>query len=254
MNKAASRRISGSRHFKRALAALLLPALIGAAGAQEWTVEVKAVNGRISYSHEQPCPVGEQATFTGRPRMRGPGEPVEMIFNSLLNRPQDGLFRLDYQVELAGKNGGRPPFQAAGKALLRPGKPVLAAEAGGWKFFLKLHGKAARKYPQKKSGTLETRLKCGRVSYPANFAYLPGEQYSTVIYKEEEERVTRFTAGLLPNHPAVDGTFLLQYALLLKEGGETLSEGQGELILAPGGARQTVAAGKDCVFSARALR
>ena len=138
--------------------------LVGAAGAESWTVKVKAVNGRAAYSHTQPSPLGKQTSFDGKPRMRGGGPARELIFNSFLNAPEDGLFRLDYQVEVADKSRARPPFQAAGKILLRPGKPVLAAEAGGWKFIVELEGKAGEKSRAERSGTLETVLKCGRVS------------------------------------------------------------------------------------------
>ncbi len=226
----------------------------GAAGAEAWTVKMKAVNGRAAYSHAQASPLGKQSNFNGKPQMRGGGPARELIFNSFLNKPEDGLFRLDYQVEVAGEQRARPPFQAGGKVLLRPGKPVLAAEAGGWKFIVELQGEAGEKSLQERSGTLETRLKCGRISYPANFVYLPDEQYSAVLYTQEGDTVRKFMVGLLPKSPGEGGTFLLQYTLLLKEGGEILAEGQGELIMEPGGEKLTAAAGKDCVFSARALR
>jgi len=77
-------------------------------------------------------------------------------------------------VELGGPHRARPPFQAQGKVLLRPGKPVTAAEAGGWKFIVELAGEAAGK-PGQAPGKLETVLKCGRDSYPASFVYLSDE-------------------------------------------------------------------------------
>lgn len=226
----------------------------GAAGAEGWKVHAKAVNGRVSYSHTQASAVGKQATFDGKAQVRGGGPAREIIFNSFLNPPEGGLFRLDYQVEIVGGNRARPPFQVGGKVPLRPGKPVLAAEAGGWKLILELQGKAEGRSRKRGPGTLETRLKCGRTSYPANFMYLPDEQYSAVLYSEEGDTVRRFMVGLLPKSSGMDGTFLLQYTLLLKEGGETLAGGEGELILVPGGEKLTAAAGKDCVFSAKALR
>ncbi len=225
----------------------------GTARAEGWTVRVKAVNGRETYSHEQASPAGKQASFAGRPQMRGGGPARELILHTYLHAPEDGRLRLDYQVELAGEQKSRPPFQAQGKVLLRPGKPVLAVEAGGWKFIVELRGTAEGKARGSAGGTLETSLKCGRVSYPANFAYLPDEQYSAVLYSGSGDEPRRFMVGLLPNGAALDGTFLLQYTLLLKEGRETLAEGKGELLLAPGGGKRTAPAG-DCVFSARALR
>lgn len=226
----------------------------GAAAAESWTVAVKAVNGKVTYSHEQSVPVEKQTNYAGKTRMRGPGPSREIIFNSYLKRPEDGLFRLDYQVEVTGEQKARPPFQAQGKVLLRPGKQVLAAEAGGWKLIFEVKGKLEGTPPKNNAGTLETTLKCGRASYPANFVYLPDEQYSVVVFSGEGDAPLKFMAGLLPNGSALDGTFLLQYTLQLKEGGETLVSNQGELMLEPGGEKSSAAAGKDCVFSARALR
>jgi len=226
----------------------------GAAGAEAWTVKMKAVKGREAYSHTQEINLGEQADFSGKPQMRGGGPAREIIFNSFLNPEEDGLYRLDYQVEVTGRQRARPPFQAAGKILLRPGKPVLAAAAGGWKFILELQGEAGEKSRGQRSGSIETSLKCGRDSYPASFVYLPDEQYSAVLYTEKYETVRKFMVGLLPKSSGIDGTFLLQYTLLLKEGSETLAGGQGELILAPGDGKHKASAGKGCVFTARALR
>jgi len=236
------------------LALFSLALCLPAAAEDSWTVMVKAVNGRVSYSHAQACPVREQRAYSGKAQARGGGPAREITVNSFLNEPEEGSFRFDYQVAVAGGNRARPPFQAAGKVLLRPGKPVLAAEAGGWKLILELQGTTEGKYPRIETGTLETRLKCGRDSYPANFVYLPDEQYSAELFSGEDDTVRRFMVGLLPNGPALDGTFKLQYTLLLKDGGETLADSQGELILAPGGGKKSAFAGKDCVFSAKALR
>jgi len=225
-----------------------------ARAAESWTVKMKAVNGRVSYSHALASPVREQVNYSGKAQVRGGGPEREITFNSFLNRPENGYFRLDYLVEIVGENRARPPFQVAGKVLLRPGKPVLAAEAGGWKLVLELQGTAEGKFPRIETGTLETRLKCGRDSYPAAFVYLPDEQYSAVLFGGSDEAVNKFMVGLLPDSSGLDGTFRLQYTLLLKDAGETLASGQGELILAPGGDKRSASAGKDCVFSAKALR
>ncbi|MCM2266290.1 MAG: hypothetical protein NDI60_00795 [Elusimicrobiales bacterium] len=239
--------------FRLLLLLCLAPGL--AAAAQEgWTVKVRAINGRYTYSHEQPVSLRKQENFTGVPRMRGGGPERELIFNSYLNSPQDGLLRLDYQVELGGENTARPPFQAAGKVLLRPGKPVLAVDSGGWKIVLELEGSAEGEYARGGTSTLEVSLKCGRDAYPAKFTYLPEHQYSAILYSAAGDAVRKFMVGLLPNNPGIDGEFKLQYTLLLREGAETLASGQGELILAPGGPRRSAAAGKDCVFSAKASR
>lgn len=230
---------------------LLCPA--ATAAAESWLVKMKAVNGKATYSHNQQGALGQHVNFAGKPQMRGGGPARELIFNTYLNKPEDGLLRLDYQVELGGEGKGRSPFQAQGKVILRPGKPVLAAEAGGWKFIVELAGAAEGKPPRAPGGTLAARLKCGRDAYPVNFVYLPDEQYSAVLQYEEGDAVRRFMLGLLPNSPGVDGTFKLQYTLQLKEGSELLAGGQGELILAPGSGTVSAAAGR-CTFTAKALR
>jgi len=224
----------------------------GTAGAETWTVSLKAMNGRGTYTHELELPVGKQTTFDGAPATRG-WPRRGLIFNAYLNKPEGGLFRLDYMAELTGKNAARPPFQAAGKVALRPGKPVLAAEASGWKLILELRGKAESGARKNGNGVIRTSLKCGRDEHTANFAFLPDQQYTVVTYSQDDEAVRRFMVGLLPNGSALDGGFLLQYTLQLKEGAETLAEGQGELILNPGGGKRRAAAG-GCVFSAKAAR
>ena len=228
--------------------------LAGPARAETRTVEMKAVKGRVSYSYTQALSVGKQATYSGKSKVRGGGPAREVIFNSFLNELEEGVFRLDYQAEVSDKSRARPPFQVAGKVLLRPGKPVLAAEAGGWKFILELKGEAVEKSRTENSGTIETILKCGRVSYPAKFVYLPDEQYTAVLFTQSGDTVTKFMVGLLPKFSGMDGTFLLQYTLQLKEGGETLAGGDGELILTPGDGKHSAPVGKNCVFTAKTLR
>ena len=242
------------KRFKILFLFCLMFCSAGAAGAEGWTLKIKAVSGRVSYSYTQKIPLGEQINYVGKAQVRGLGTAREITVNSLLNRPEDGLFRLDYQVELSGEQQARPPFQFAGKVLLRPGKPVLAVEAAGWKLILELQGTAEGKARKKGTATLEISLKCGRASYPASFVYLPDEQYSAVLFSGSDEDARKFMVGLLPDSPAVDGTFLLQYTLLLREGGDTLADNQGKLILEPGGEKRTAAAGRDCVFSAKALQ
>lgn len=233
------------------LLVILLPVL---AGAQEWVVSMKAVNGKASYSCSRKSPAGEQAGYSGKAKVRGPGRRAEAIFNTYLNEPRDGVFRLDYQAEVSWGNRVRPPFQASGKVLLVPGRPVIAAEAGGWKLILELEGEPEGKPPKARMGTLEAKLRCGRKSYPVSFLYLPEEQYSAVLYEEKDEEVGRFMVGLLPNFPSAGGEFKLQYTLQLKDGRDMLSSESGELILKPGGKKRRAAAGKRCVFYARALR
>lgn len=223
------------------------------ARAEGWTVRMKAVNGRDSYVRTQASPIGKQANYAGKAVTRGGGPARDVIFNTYLHNQDGGLFRLDYQVEVAGDEPARPPLELAGKILLRPGKQVVAAEAAGWKLILELQGEAEGKPTAFNAGTLEASLKCGRASYPVSFVYLPDEQYSAVLFTGDDgER--KFMAGLLPKSPGVDGNFLLQYALQLKEGSETLVNNSGELVLAPGEGKMTAAAGKGCVFSAKAVR
>lgn len=227
--------------------------LAGTAAAEDWIVLVKAVNGRVTYAHDQALPLRRQTSFAGKARQRGMGPAREMIFNAYLNTPEDGVLRLDYQVEVAGEHKARPPFQAQGKVLVRPGRPLLAVQAGGWKLIFELRGEAGGKGADN-AGTLEAALKCGRASYPVKVAYLPNEQYSVVLYEQDGETVRKLIVGLLPNTSALDDDFTLQYAFMLREGGDTLAEKQGDLVLTPGGDRRTVNSGKNCVFSAAARR
>lgn len=238
--------------FRLLLPLCLAPGL--AAAAEGWTVKLKVQNGRATYSHEQPMAAKTQENFAGRPRMRGGGPELGLIFNAYLHPAEDGLFKLDYQVELGGDKRALPPFQASGKVRLPAGKPVLAVESGGWKVILELEGESEGEYPKNWQQTIDAALKCGRISYQAKFSYVPQDQYSVVLYNEKDDAVRKFMLGLLPNSPGLDGEFKLQYTLLLKEGRETLAGGDGELILAPGGGRRSAAAGKNCVFSAKALR
>ena len=232
-----------------------LPAFLsGAAGAETCSINMKAVNGGVSYSHTQPCSTGEQNNFSGPVKMRGRGPTREIIFTSLLNEGDEGGFRLDYQFDVVGENSARPPFRVGGKVMLRPGKQVLAASAGGWKYYLELEADSNVEKFEGEDHTVEARLKCGRSSFPVSFTYLPDEQYSAVLFKESGDTVEKFMIGLLPNSPGVDGTFGLQYTVLLKEGAEIVSSAQGKLVLSPDGEQETASAGKGCVFSAKASR
>ncbi|MDA8244918.1 MAG: hypothetical protein M0025_12475 [Elusimicrobia bacterium] len=224
------------------------------ARAEDWTVRMKAVNGRQTYSVSLKNSPGRQAAYDGKAGARGPGASSDVIFKTYLDSPREGVFRLDYQAEVAGKNRARPPFQAAGKVLLLPGKPVLAADAGGWKLILELEGEYEGKPPRPGSGVLDAKLKCGRYSYPVSFAYLPNEQYSAVVYGGSDEEPLKFMIGLLPAAAGADGEFELQYTLQLKEGAETLADSSGSMVLEPGGPRPAASAGKGCVFSAKASR
>lgn len=248
-------RTEAGNKLAAAVLSLLLAAAAGPAAAEGWRVNVKAVNGRVTYSRGQPVVPGRPSSYDGKADVRGGGPASDVTLNLYLKEQgESGIFRLDYQAEVSGANRARPLFQAGGKVLLRPGKPVLAASAGGWKLILELNGETEGKPPKAENGTLETSLKCGRVSYPASFLYIPQEQYSAVLYSDAGGAVSKFMLGLLPNSPGVDGTFLLQYTLLYKDGSETVAENQGELILSPGGPKLTGAAGKNCVFTAKALR
>lgn len=236
------------------LAAAVFSALCLPAGAAEdCSVRMKAVNGGISYSRTQPCRPGEQVTYSGPARLQGRGERREIIFNSFLNEGGDGGYRLDYQVEIAGENRARPPFQAQGKALLRPGRPLMAASAGGWRYYLELLAPKAGGYTGTGEHTIDAKLKCGRLTFPASFAYLPGEQYTAVLYEETGGGVRKFMLGLLPGQPGATAAFSLQYTLQLKEGSEVMADARGELALEPGEGKVLAAAG-GCVFSASASR
>jgi len=91
-----------------------------AAGAEVWTVELKAVEGRVTYQHGLATTVGKQSSFAGQPRVRGGGPARELIFHSFLNKPVDGYFRLDYMAELAGENRARPAFSGGRQGAAAP--------------------------------------------------------------------------------------------------------------------------------------
>ena len=116
-----------------------------------------------------------------------------------------------------------------------------------------LRGEAEPGARKNGNGVIRASLKCGLDEHAANFAFLPDQQYTIITYSQDTDAPRRFMVGLLPNGSALDGSFKLQYTLQLKEGPETLAEGQGELILSPGGGKSGAAAG-DCLFSARASR
>jgi hypothetical protein len=236
-------------------AAILLSLAAPGAAGETCLLKMMAVNGGVSYSHDLPVEPGERASYHGPARRRGRGPLRDIIFNALLNEAGKGGFRLDYQVEVADEKGPRPPFQAQGKALLRPGSQLLAASAGGWKYYLKLEGEACGEaYEGKRPGTLTAALKCGRHSYPAGFSYLTNEQYSAVLYSEDGDKVTRFMIGLLPGGAAFDGTFPVQYVVQLKEGGKAIADNSGGAILSPGGGAAKASAGPGCSFTVKASR
>lgn len=247
----------GTRACLLATAALSLASAPAAAGDKNCSLSMMAVSGGVSYSHELEAVPGENASYAGPAKKRGRGPRREMIFNALLNEAGERGFRLDYQVEVAAEKGPpRPPFQAQGKVPLRPGKQVLAASAGGWKLYFRLDGEACSgEKGWERTGTLSARLKCGRLSYPVSFAYLTNEQYTAVLYEEPAENtVRRLTVGLLPGPSAFDGTFQLQYVANLSEGGKTVTDSQGKVLLSPGGGSQKVSAGRGCAFTVKAAR
>lgn len=234
--------------FALALLAQSLPAC--AAG---WTVKARAVNGGQTFSQSLNCAEGKPAEFSGRPAIRGYGPVRDMVFRATLRTGDDGLLRLEYDLTMKAERGPRPPLQLAGVAPLRPGKPVLAAASGGWKLTLELTGSDGGEHPKPAPGRLEARLKCGRRAYAADFVFLPEKQYSAVLQDEEDDKAGKFMVGLLPGAPGLNGEFLLQYTLLLKDGAEALAEGQGKFILEPG-VEKRAAAGRNCSFTVKAAR
>jgi hypothetical protein len=235
------------------LVVILLLALSGAARAEPWTVAIKAVNGRHTYSYSQPVKLGRQAAYDGKAQMRGGGPVRGIILTALLNPPKAGNFRLDYTAEVVGENKARPPFQVSGKVFLRPGRPVLAAGANGWKLVLELEGPDEGKASPVESGRIKVWLKCRGETQSAEFAYLPEEPYSALLYSGPDDELRKFIVTLLPNTSALDGGFFLDYSVMLSENGEALASGEGKLMLSPGGGAAGAKAGA-CRFSAKAAR
>jgi hypothetical protein len=216
-------------------------------------VKTWAVHGNTSYSHRQSSPVGEQSTFRGKTDIKGSGPEREMIFNSLLYPEEDGHFRMDYQVEIGGEQEGQPPLQAMGQAILTPGEVLLAAKVGAWRYYIQLPGRPSVEVSREEPKYLVTRLKCGGSSYPANFSYIHGEEYTAILFTESTDVPRKFTISLRVGDLVRNGALPIQYSVSLKEDGATMAGSNGSLTLKPG-TDKSLSVGNGCTFWAKTLK
>ena len=186
----------------------------GARAAEKYVVTMTAVKGGVSYSHSQTNVVGDTNNFLGEAEASR-GKAPRIIFNSLLRRGADGALVLDYMFELSGEHRDRPPYESVASLHLEPGGSLLAASAGGYKYYLKLAGgprKTAK--PASKAGPnyrLTADLSCGKERFTAALAAVPGTQCNVLLNTPVEAGLTRRLINLLPGKPDKDGAFELQY-------------------------------------------
>jgi len=234
--------------------AVLLAAAWGAvpAAAETCLVKMTAVKGKTVYAYSKKNEAGKQDSFAGKVKARG-GPARQLVFHSLLSRGQKGLFSLDYQFELSGAGKGRPPLQFQSRVSLPKGRKILAATAGGWKYYLELAGKSARP-ADTGDYQLAASYGCGSVNVPVRIVVVPGSQANAIIVEEGAKAVRKFVMTVLPGRQDADGTFTLQYQAELKDDGEVLGTAQGQVRLSAGGPQKTIPSGKNCRLSVKALK
>ncbi|MDO8805042.1 MAG: hypothetical protein Q7R35_11470 [Elusimicrobiota bacterium] len=222
------------------------------AQAETCLLKMTAVKGKLSYSYSKKIEAGKQNSFAGKVKPRK-GPARGMVFHSLLSRDGKGLFSLDYQFELSGAVKGTPPLQLQSRVSLPRGRKILAATAGGWKYYLELAGKGARP-ADTGDYQLAASFGCGSVNVPVKIVVAPGSQANAIIMDEGAKPVRKFVMTVLPGKPDPDGGFTLQYQAELKDDGELLGTAQGQVKLSAGGPQKTIAAGKNCRLSVKALK
>lgn len=222
------------------------------AAAETCLVKMTAVKGKTVYAYSKKNEAGKQDSFAGKVKARG-GPARQMVFHSLLSRGQKGGFSLDYQLELSGAGKGRPPLQVQSTVSLPKGRKILAATAGGWKYYLELAGKSARP-ADTGDYQLTVSYGCGSVNFPVKIVVVPGSQANTIIVDESAKAVRKFVMTVLPGRQDQDGSFTLQYQAELKEDGEVLGTAQGQVRLSAGGPQKTITSGKSCKLSVKALK
>lgn len=235
------------------LAVFLAAALAAApAGAETYLLKMTAVKGKVSYSYSKKYEAGKQNNFSGKMKTsKGPGR--EILFHSLLGRGEKGLFSLDYQFELSGGVKGRPPLQLQSRVSLPKGRKILAATAGGWKYYLELAGKGA-KPADTGDYQLVAAFGCGGVNFPVKIVVTPGSQANMILVDDGAKTARKFVMTVLPGKPDPDGAFTLQYQAELKDDGEVLGTAQGQVRLLTGGPQKMINSGKNCKLSVRAFK
>lgn len=228
--------------MKTLLALLGLAVLGGTARAESFQVTMTAVKDGVSYSHSQTDVTGETNNYVGEARASKGGAP-RIIFNSLLRRDDGGALTLDYMFELAGEVKSSPPYQSVASLHLAPGGKVLAAAAGGYKYYLRLSGGDKPAEAAGPNYRISAVLGCGGRKFPAEIAAAPGTQCNVIVNRSSEKGYSRYLLNLLPGKPGADGGFALQYQAEMRPAGGAALSGQGETTLKPGGPARTVKAG-----------
>ncbi|HBA61850.1 MAG TPA: hypothetical protein DCZ92_13770 [Elusimicrobia bacterium] len=231
-------------------AALALAAAAPLSAANSYQLKMTAVNGKLSYAHSQKNEAGTQNDFAGKAEAKTEKKP-DIVFKSLLKETKGGVPVLNYTFELAGEEAGLPVMRAASEVALVPGKKILAAVYGPWRYYLELEGRAP-KPGDAGNYQLSAELACGQAVLPVRVAALKGSRAEISGFSAEGGKKRKLYVSLLPGLKEVKGGLELQYSAALTEDGAAAgaAEGKAELLT---GLLKTVPAGENCKISLKAV-
>lgn len=238
-------------------AALVLSAAGPLSAAGSYELKMTAVNGNLSHFHSQLNEAGKRNDFAGKSAAEGE-EPRGLVFNSLLKEGKKGTLLLDYVFELAGGKGNAPRMRAAAKVALAPGKKILAAVSGPWKYYLEITGS-----PPKRGDTgnhqlvaeffcVKSTAAADRAGFPVRVSAFKGEQAEVTAASQEGGNKRELTISMTAVAPDAKGAIGMQYKAALTEDGAVLGSAQGKTVLSPG-LRKTLPAGENCSISLKAV-
>jgi len=221
----------------------------GNAGAGGYLLKMTAVKGQVTYTHSQTNELGQPNNFVGKPKASG-GRAREIIFNSTVRKDEKGALILDYQFELTGDTPGQPPFQSQASLALPPGKKVLAASAGGIRYYLEIAGQGAQ--PASTGNyQLSSTFIFGARSFSSKIAVREGTQCTLILVPQAG---LRYNLSLLPAKADTNGEFQVQYSASIKEEASYLVEAKGEAQLAAGAHEKNVTTIKNSKLIMKATR